>query len=85
MAINWLLTVTLVVVVVIWFFKTLFIDTILSLIAMVKKDKLPTVMLNNNQEFTPAGDRDFVTSYKMENNPAYDDIIAILKSFKKKV
>jgi hypothetical protein len=84
-AVNWLLTGILALILLIILVKTFFVDSIISLVRMCKQDKIPTVMITNNQEFTPTGDRDFITSYRMDHNPTYEDIIAIIKSFNKKI
>ncbi|MBS1890027.1 MAG: hypothetical protein JST59_01935 [Actinobacteria bacterium] len=54
-ALNWLLTCVLAFVLLCYVLKTFFVDSIISLVKMCSKDKLPTVMLQNNMEFTPGG------------------------------
>lgn len=81
---NWLLTLLLALLLVIYFLKTFLVDIVKSLVGQCKKDKVPTVFANNNQEFTPNGDKDFVNSYRMENNKEYEDIMAIRKWYSKK-
>lgn len=65
--------------------KTFFVDSIMSLARMCAKDKLPTVLVQNNQEFMAADEKDFVTSYRMDSNPNYEEIVSILRSFGKRV
>lgn len=57
----------------------------MSLARMCAKDKLPTVLVQNNQEFMAADEKDFVTSYRMDSNPNYEEIVSILRSFGKRV
>lgn len=85
-ACSWLLSALLLLVVVAYILKTYFIDSIRALVSACKGDhvQLPSTVIKNNQEFTPAGDKDFINSYKLENNRDYDAIIGILKSFSKK-
>jgi hypothetical protein len=82
---NWPLTILLCLIVVSYFFKAFFVDVIRWFIALWRKDKVPSVMIKNSQEFTPSGDKDFVTSYRMESNKQYEDIMAILDWYSKKV
>lgn len=84
-AVNWLHTSVLVFVLVSYILKTFFVDSITSLVRMCSKDKVPTVMLQNNQGFATTTEKDFVMSYRMERNPQYEEVVSILKSFGKRV
>lgn len=80
----WLLTTLLVVLLVVYFLKTFLVDLIISARGLCMGDRLPSKIIDT-QEFVAKGDKDFITSYRMESNTDYEDIMAIMQSFSKKV
>ena len=74
---TWYLVVLGIVLILIYLFKSIFFDLI-GKCCGEDKNHVPTSIIENNEAGKIRSQRSLTTSYKLENNPDYFEILAIM-------
>lgn len=82
MATGWLIGIILLILNVIYVLKVCIVGCFKRIRRRcgMAHDKLPTMLLSSNPEFVQKRDKDFLSSYRVELNPDYSEILAIMSA-----